>query len=258
MLGALKLFFGLGLVATLGIAAGVYFAFFGAGPQITYVTPDLVPIDLNTASPADQPPVNLPAAVILKVPFTTQAPLNNWAQRQHTCEEASMLMVDRYLHGDHSTGTIDPRTADAGINQITAWKPAVDLTIQQIGGVAKKYMGWADKILPATRIEMKQQLALGRPLIVGVRTHGLGNSNYPGYRTHYEQTGYSVSHYLVVVGYDQNDTFILNDPGISKGHGWHITYDQLMHAIDDLDQAYPSLNAGRVFLVLAPYSNSAH
>src|SRR3989449_10761426 len=108
MLGALKWFFGLGLVATLGIAAGVYFAFFGAGPQITYVTPDLVPIDLNTASPADQPPVNLPAAVILKVPFTTQAPLNNWAQRQHTCEEASMLMVDRYLHGDHSTGTIDP------------------------------------------------------------------------------------------------------------------------------------------------------
>ena len=253
MLGALKWLLGLGLVATIGIAAGVYFACFGAGPQITYVTPDLVPIDLNTAAPSDQPPVNLPSAVILKVPFTTQAPLGNWAQRQHTCEEASMLMVDRYLHGDHSTGTIDPHTADQGINQITAWKPAQDLTIQQIGQVAQKYMGWADKVLPATRIEMKQQLALGRPLIVGVRTHGLGNANYPGYRTHYEQTGYSVSHYLVVVGYDQADTFVLNDPGISKGHGWHITYDQLMHAIDDLDQAYPSLNAGRVFVVLAPF-----
>ncbi len=25
-----------------------------------------------------------------------------------------------------------------------------------------------------------------------------------------------------------------------------------MHAVDDLDQAYPSLNAGRMFLVLAP------
>ncbi len=258
MLGALKWFFGLGLVATIGIAAGVYFAFFGAGPQITYATPDLVPIDLNTAAPSDQPPVNLPTAVILKVPFTTQAPLGNWAQRQHTCEEASMLMVDRYLRGDHSTGSIEARTADQGINQITAWKPSQDLTIQQIGQVAQKYMGWADKVLPATRLEMKQQLALGRPLIVGVRTHGLGNSNYPGYRTHYEQTGYSVSHYLVVVGYDQSDTFVLNDPGISKGHGYHIKYDQLMHAIDDLDQAYPNLNAGRVFLVLAPFSNSSH
>ena len=255
MLGALKWFLGLGLVACVGIGAGVYFAFFGAGPQITYVTPDLVPIDLATTAPSAEP-VNLPQAVILKVPFTTQAPLGNWAQRQHTCEEASLLMVDRYLRGDHSTGTIDPHTADAGINQITVWKPAVDLEIHQIGALAKKYMGWADEILPATRLAMKQQLALGRPLIVGVRTHGLGNANYPGFRTHFEQTGYSVSHYLVVVGYDTNDSFILNDPGISKGHGWHIKYDQLMHAIDDLDQQYPSLNAGRVFLVLAPFTNS--
>jgi len=256
MLSALKWLFGLGLVAAIGIVAGVYFAFFGAGAQVSYATPDLVPIDLNTANPVDKPPVNLPIAVILKVPYTTQAPLGNWAQRQHTCEEASLLMVDRYLKGERSSGTIEPRTADASINQITAWKPSVDVEIHQIGALAKRYMGWADEVRPATRAEMKQQLALGRPLIVGVRTHGLGNSNYPGFRTHFEQAGYSVSHYLVVVGYDQNDTFILNDPGISKGHGWHIKYDQLMHAIDDLDHAYPNLNAGRVFLVLAPFTTS--
>jgi hypothetical protein len=29
-----------------------------------------------------------------------------------------------------------------------------------------------------------------------------------------------------------------------------------MHAVDDLDQAYPDLNMGRVFLVLAPFTNS--
>jgi hypothetical protein len=29
-----------------------------------------------------------------------------------------------------------------------------------------------------------------------------------------------------------------------------------MHAIDDLDQAYPSLNSGRIFLVLAPLVTS--
>src|SRR6266571_814718 len=147
MLAALKWFLGLGLVAVVGIAAGVYFAFFGAGPQITYVTPDLVPMDLNTAAPSDRPPVNLPSAVILKVPFTTQAPLGNWAHRQHTCEEASLLMVDRYLRGDHSGGLIDPHTADAGINQITAWKPAVDLTASQVGEVAQKYMGWGYEIV---------------------------------------------------------------------------------------------------------------
>ena len=65
--------------------------------------------------------------------------------------------------------------ADQAINRITAWKPAVDLTVQQVGQVAQRHMGWADEVFPATALEMKQQLALGRPLIVGVRTHGLGN-----------------------------------------------------------------------------------
>jgi uncharacterized protein YvpB len=100
---------------------------------------------------------------------------------------------------------------------------------------------------------MKQQLALGQPLIVGVRTHGLGNPNYPGYRNHYEETGYSVSHYLVVIGYEA-DNYVLNDPGLTRGKGYQISWDQLMHAIDDLDAAYPNLNTGRVFLVLAPAS----
>jgi hypothetical protein len=254
MLGPLKWLAGLGLVAVVGVAAGVYFAFFEGAPTAIYVTPEIVPIDINTAAVNDQPPLKLPSAVSLPVPYTPQAPLGNWADRQHTCEEASLVMVDRYLRSDHSGALIDPRTADNAINQITAWKPAVDLTTQQVGEVAEKNLGWAYRILPADQLDMKQQLALGRPLIVGVRTHGLGNPNYPGYRTHYEQPGWSVSHYLVVVGYDQSDTYILNDPGLTRGHGYHVTYDQLMHAIDDLDQAYPSLNSGRVFLVLAPFA----
>jgi uncharacterized protein YvpB len=253
MIGALKWLVGLGLVATLGIAAGVYFAFFGVGEQVSYVTPDLVPIDLNVSAPADEPPVNLPPAVILPVPFTPQAPLGNWAQRQHTCEEASLVMVDRYLHGDHSGNLIDPQTAEQAVNQITGWKPAVDITSQQVGELAKRYLGWQFKVLPADRLNMKQQLALGRPLIVGVRTHGLGNANYPGYRNHFEDPAYSVSHYVVVIGYE-SDNYVLNDPGLTRGKGYHISFDQLMHAIDDLDQAYPDLNSGRVFVVLAPSS----
>jgi len=252
MIGALKWMLGLGLVAAVGIGAGIYFALFNGTQSISYVTPNLVPIDISAAAPTDQPPVNLPAAVILPVPFTDQAPLGNWAAKQHTCEEASLVMVDRYLRGDHSGGQIDPHTADAAINQITGWKPAEDMTTLQIGQLAQTYLGWAYKVLPSDQLNMKQQLALGRPLIVGVRTHGLGNPTYPGYSSHYEQPGWSVSHYLVVVGYDTSGNYILNDPGLTKGHGYHITYDQLMHAVDDLDQAYPQLNMGRVFVVLAP------
>lgn len=201
---------------------------------------------------AATPPPAWPKEVVLPVPYTSQAPLGNWADRQHTCEEASLLMVDRYLNGDHSGSLINPREADQGINAITPWKPADDLTPKQLGEMAQLHLGWAYSVYPATDAAMKRQLALGRPLIVGVRTHGLGNPNYPGYRTHFDQPGWSVSHYLVVVGYDPAGNYVLNDPGITLGHGSRITFDQLMYAIDDLDVAYPNLNAGRVFLVLSP------
>jgi hypothetical protein len=49
---------------------------------------------------------------------------------------------------------------------------------------------------------------------------------------------------------------ILNDPGISAGHGYHISFDQLFFAISDLDQAYPALNDGQKILVLAPIAGA--
>src|SRR3989442_14603976 len=158
MFGILNWWPGLAVGAIVGVGVGFSFAFSGAGPKAPYVTPALVPIALNTAAPSDQPPVNLPAAVSLPVPFTPQAPLGNWAARQHTCEEASLTMVDRYLHGDHSGSLIDAHTADAAINQITTWKPAQYLTPLQFGQVAQQYMRWAFKILPSDRLNMKQQL----------------------------------------------------------------------------------------------------
>ncbi len=256
MMGLLKWMFGLGVLAVVGVGVGLGFAVWGTSQGVTYTVPDIVPLSANAAqvSPGAQlpTPVTLPAAVKLPVPFTPQAPLNDWAAKQHTCEEANLVQVDRYLRGDHSGALIDPRTADAAINQITRWKPTLDLTPDMVGKLAKQYMGWAYQVLPADRVNIKTQLALGRPVIVGVRTHGLGNPNYPGYRTHYEQPGYSVAHYVTVVGYQQSDMLILNDPGLTRGHGVLIKYDQLIYAINDLDRAYPELNAGLVFLVLAP------
>ena len=55
---------------------------------------------------------------------------------------------------------------------------------------------------------------------------------------------------------DKSDTLILNDPGITLGHGYHIKFDQLTFAINDLDQAYPDLNQGQIILVLAPRATS--
>ena len=214
---------------------------------------------LITSAPLDNAPSPVPAVlpdhILLQVPYTTQAPLGNWAQHQESCEEATLTMLSSYWARDPSV-VIDPNAGDASIAalvrwQVQNWGSEDDLTDHRLGELAKGYYGYAYQIVPNAPQAIREQLAAGRPLIAGIRTHGLGNPDYPGYRNHYEQTGWSVPHFVLVIGYD-GDGVWLNDPGISKGRGYHITFAQLAHAIDSLDQHHPALNEGQVLLVAAP------
>jgi len=201
----------------------------------------------GTVTPSPTP---LPARLILQVPYTTQAPLGNWAQHQESCEAATLTMVVFYWKNDREI-VIRPSAADASINQIDRWKTQLDLTNTLLGELAQDHLGYGYVIIPNTPDNIRQQIAAGRPVIAEVRTHGLGNANYPGYSTHYEEQGWSVPHFIVIIGYDSTGVF-LNDAGISKGRGYHISYQQLAHAINDLDVHHPNLNQGQVLLVVAP------
>ena len=195
-------------------------------------------------------PVALPSHVLLQVPFTTQAPLNNWAQHQESCEAANLTMLVSYWTHDASV-VIDPHAADAAIKQIDSWKPQPDLNDMMMGALAQQHFGYSYRLVPNDPSVIAEQLSAGRPLLAEVRTHGLGNPRYPGYSSHYEQTGWSVPHFVLIIGYDNTGVW-LNDPGISWGRGYHISYAQLAHAIDDLDQHHPALNEGQVLLLIAP------
>ena len=216
-------------------------------PGVTEVQAQPIP----TVGPGTEvTPMALPDHVLLQVPFTTQAPLNNWAQHQESCEAANLTMLRLYWQKDGSV-VIDPHAADASIATIDSWKPAADLDDTQVGELAKQHWGYAYRLVPNDPQVIAQQLAAGRPLLAEVRTHGLGNSHYPGYSSHFEQTGWSVPHFVTIIGYDSTGVW-LNDPGISWGRGYHITYAQLTHAIDDLDQHHPALSQGQVLLLIAP------
>jgi uncharacterized protein YvpB len=137
------------------------------------------------------------------------------------------------------------------INQIDSWKPALDLTNTQMGVLAQQHFGYTYQLVPNDPTVIAEQLSAGRPLIAEVRTHALGNPRYPGYGNHYEQNGYSVPHFILIIGYDSTGVW-LNDPGISWGRGYHISYAQLAKAIDSLDQHHPALNEGQVLLLVGP------
>jgi len=184
------------------------------------------------------------------VPFTTQAPLGNWAEHQESCEAANLTQL--WFYWQHSQATvIDPRTADAYIRMIDGWKPRPDLDDTMLGDLAVAHWGYTYQLLPDDPAVIAQQLSAGRPLLAEVRTHGLGNSHYPGYSSHFEQTGWSVPHFVTIIGYDKSGVW-LNDPGISSGRGYHISYAQLTHAIADLGQHDPSLDNGDTLLLIAP------
>jgi hypothetical protein len=199
-------------------------------------------------------PVALPDHMLLQVPFTTQAPLNNWAQHQESCEAANLTMLYFYWTNRQDV-VIDSHAADNLINQIDRWKPAPDLNDTMLGELAQQRFGYAYRIVPNDPQVIAEQLSAGRPLLAEVRTHGLGNSHYPGYSSHFEQTGWSVPHFVTIIGYDSSGVW-LNDPGISAGRGYHISYAQLAHAIDDLDQHHPALSQGQVLLLIAPVATS--
>jgi uncharacterized protein YvpB len=217
-------------------------------PGVTAIQPQPIPTAGLAVEPAPAPPP--PDHILLQVPFTTQAPLNNWAQHQESCEAATLTMLLNYWRHDPSV-VIDPGIADGMINQIDSWKPQLDLNDKMMADLAEQRWGLTSQIVPNDPKVIATQLAAGRPLIAEVRTHGLGNPRYPGYSNHFEQQGYSVPHFVLIIGYDSTGVF-LNDPGISLGRGYHISYAQLAHAIDDLDQHHPSLANGQVLLLIAP------
>ncbi|HET6311540.1 MAG TPA: C39 family peptidase [Candidatus Nitrosotalea sp.] len=218
-------------------------------PGVTVVQAQ--PLPTLEAAPLVMPtPIPLPAQVLLQVPFTTQAPLNNWDKHQESCEAATLTMLMAYWQHNASV-VLDPRAADASINQIDGWKPQPDLNNTMMGQLAEQHFGMSYQLVPNDPKVIAEQLAAGRPLIAEVRTHALGNSRYPGYSSHYEQNGWSVPHFILIIGYDSTGVW-LNDPGISWGRGYHISYAQLAHAIDSLDQHHPALNQGQVLLLVAP------
>jgi uncharacterized protein YvpB len=248
---AIALLMALGLGSAAGLAGRHYLHATNAArplPGVTAVQPQPLPsaAQVVEAPPAPPPPDH----VLLQVPFTTQAPLNNWAQHQESCEAATLSMLISYW-GHSSAVVLDPKAADGMINQIDSWKPQPDLTDKMMGELAQQHWGYTYEIVPNDPTVIATHLAAGRPLIAEVRTHALGNSRYPGYSNHYEQQGWSVPHFVLIIGYDSTGVF-LNDPGISWGRGYHVNYQQLAHAIESLDKHHPSLAQGQVLLLIAP------
>lgn len=193
-------------------------------------TPD--PSPAATPAPTPTPvPTPLPASVLIRVPYTPQAPTGNWDTiHQEYCEAAATFMVGRYYRGQ--AGVIPPAEADKAMGSIVSYEretfPGIlDLKLEQIATVGNYFYDLKPTLQPASLEAVKQMLAAGRPVMIPVMTHGApgGQKIAPGYGSR------NVYHIVLLVGYDQNRVYA-NDAGFMTGQNYPYSWDILQAAMD--------------------------
>jgi peptidase C39-like protein len=207
--------------------------------QASHPPPPRAAVTFNgPPSPGVSPSVNatpspLPASVFIKVPYTPQAPFNNWdTAHEDYCEAAATLMYGAFLRGDHRS-VIPPAEADQRMGQIVQWERAtwpgvLNLPIADVGAVGAHFYD----VTPvsdsnATLTEIETILAAGHPVIIPLMTHGApgGQKINPNYGR------YSVYHVLLITGYGPG-YLVTNDAGIVQGQNWRYTWTVLKSAMD--------------------------
>jgi len=173
----------------------------------------------------------LPEAINLDVPFTSQAPEKNWDDPwQDACEEAAVLMFDAY----YKNYDLSPLFAKDEIIKMVSWEEQKgwggSIEVEKVKDLVEYYMGKnrEEKILKIlenpTVQDIKTSLAAGHPVLAVANGKVLPNP-------HFRNDG-PLYHALIIRGYTQ-DSFITNDPGTQFGKNFMYAYDELLNALAD-------------------------
>lgn len=168
----------------------------------------------------------------LEVPFTSQAPEENWNEPwQNACEETAIVMVNAFYKEDELNLEEAKKKIlevyNAKKDQIQVSKDeSVDTIVEMINRLELSFH--AQAVSNPTHADLIGEIDAGRPVILPVFAPELKNPYYGEEGPDY--------HVIVLVGYDEHKkVFIVNDPGTEKGQGLEFSYEVLMEAIHDLD-----------------------
>ncbi|MFH1620978.1 MAG: C39 family peptidase [Patescibacteria group bacterium] len=191
---------------------------------------------------------SLPLEVNLEIPFTTQAPYQNWDYPyQEACEEASAIMVDAFYKGEE--GVIPIEKAKQAIDDFVAYENKAlgyykDTNATDLAKAVRGHFGYAEVIIkPVISInDIKRVVANGFPVILPAAGKLLNNPNF--------RNGGPLYHMLVVKGYTGNK-IITNDPGTRRGADYVYSADVLMNAIHDWNGGDVE-NGEKIMIVIMP------
>jgi hypothetical protein len=178
----------------------------------------------------------------LSIPFTSQAPKGNWHQPwQDDCEEATILMVDKY----YANQSLTSETAIAGLHHIRKLKESLhgfslDENAEKVTSVINNFLTWeARSVVSPTLESLKLEVDAGRPIIIPTYGKALGNP--------YFRNGGPEYHTVVVSGYDDvKQEFITQEPGTRHGVDFRYKYATIMNAMHDYVPSVGAKNGPRV------------
>ena len=170
------------------------------------------------------------ASTLISVPFTSQAPLGNWAQPwQDFCEEASVVMAVHFVWG----AALTSKLAEMEMQIIKQYQQIVfkkykDTSAGETASILTNLFGFKNIRTQIIRSgdEIKKELTTGNIVIAPTAGRMLKNPNFtpPG----------PLYHMLVIRGFDdERGTFTTNDPGTRRGNGFVYPQSRLFDAIHD-------------------------
>lgn len=205
------------------------------GPEQNHVLPNTTQKPVTTQTPTP----NLKSALLLKVPFTPQAPTANWnALHNEACEEASAIMVHEYFSGNTQTN-LAPALVEDELSKLTKWETDtfgyyLDISTEEIVQLLQQEYGLQTKIITnPSEQDVQEELALDHLIIWPAQGQLLGNPNFRGEGPPY--------HVVVVKGYS-NNSIITNDPGTKRGLNYSYPFSVLQKANGDFDHDTGKVN----------------
>lgn len=174
-----------------------------------------------------------PNQTLLAVPYINEAPDGNWTGPwKNACEEAAIVMVERFYAGQKEVGVEDAKAALRRLFAVqdARWGGNANSDAARTAEIVNSLHLFKAKVVTRPTLEdIKNELAAQRPVITLHKGFDLGNKNIP-----FLPTGSSY-HSLALIGYDNaTQEFITNDDGDEKaGKGRRYKYTVVMNSMHD-------------------------
>jgi hypothetical protein len=202
---------------------------------------------ITTPSPTPQTGTSTSKTLLLKVPFTPQAPTGNWDKiHNEDCEEASAIMANAYFYGPHDA-KLDPSYVESLLTKLTDWEQTtfgynLDINSQEtVLMIEANFSLHAKIVTDYTESSLKNELSQNHLVLIPENGQLIGNPNY-------KQPG-PPYHMLVIRGFTASK-LITNDPGTRNGLNYEYSFTTLFNANGTWDHATNSVDLNKKNIIV--------